>query len=273
MNEATRTKLFGVLVLVGQPVSSREMVDLCRPLGLSATNVKSHLTRLVSEGALVRSGPNRMHLYSVSPERQKLVDALSSRLRQQPDERWDGQWLMIALKRETRRPERERLKSSLWFDGFRPCAKDTVLRPAWPRTWAITRAESLTSSLAACVIGPLVGTLDLAQLRKLYRLTDMDARARRLTSRITAIGKKVDTAEQAFVARLAVGGMMVELVSHVPRLPAEIWGPLSGLREARSAYSAFEARVAGASEHFVASVLGNPTAAGPRQRRTGGAGR
>jgi DNA-binding transcriptional regulator PaaX len=110
-------------------------------------------------------------------------------------------------------------------------------------------------------------------VRKLYRLTDMDARARRLTSRITAMGKKVNTPEQAFVARLAVGGMMVELVSHVPRLPVEIWGALSGLREARSAYSAFEARMAGASEHFVASVLGNPITAGPRQRRTGDADR
>src|ERR1044072_9692654 len=100
MNEATRTKLFGVLVLVGQPVSSREIVDLCRPLGLSATNVKSRLTRLVSEGALVRSGPNRMHLYSVSPERQELVDALSSRLREQAEERGDGEGVVVGLQRQ-----------------------------------------------------------------------------------------------------------------------------------------------------------------------------
>lgn len=273
MNEATRTKLFGVLVLVGQPVSTREMVALCRPLGLSATNVKSHLTRLVGEGALVRSGPPRMQLHAVSAERQQLVEALSARLLQAPDERWDGQWLMIALARTVDRAERERQRSRLWFDGFRPCAKDTFLRPAWPRSWAIARAQSLTRAATACVIGPLVGTLHLGQVRKLYRLTDLDARVRRVTQQIAAVGKPIKTPAQAFEGRLAVGGKMVELVSHVPNLPAEIWGDLTGLREARAAYAAFEARVADLSDDFVASVLGERKAPRPRRLISGSAGR
>lgn len=94
MNAATRTRIFGVLVLVGKSVSARELVALCQPLGISATNVKSHLTRLVAEGALLRTGPRRAHRYGISRQQQEFVHAISSRLARVPAEPWDGQWLM-----------------------------------------------------------------------------------------------------------------------------------------------------------------------------------
>src|SRR4051812_660734 len=183
MNRATRARIFGVLVLVGKPVSARELIALCQPLGISATNVKSHLTRLVAEGALLRAGPRRATRYAISAEKLEFVRAMSSRLEPLPAEPWDGQWLMIAMTPRIHRAERLRLRSSLWFDGFRPCGLDTYLRPAWPRGWAVARAKALASAASACVIGSLVGTLRLDQVRKLYRLTHIDTQARRLGRR------------------------------------------------------------------------------------------
>jgi DNA-binding transcriptional regulator PaaX len=256
------------MVLVGQPISSGQLVKLCRPLGLTATNVKSHLTRLVAEGALLRTGSPRMHRYAISPQRGKLVEAISNRLQQVTDERWDGQWLMVALRSQANRTERERLRSGLWFDGFRPCGQDTFLRPAWPRAWAVARAQSLLSVSAACVMGPLLGTLQLDQVRRMYRLVVMDARARQLARRIETIGERVDDAQSAFKARLTVGGLAVDLVSHIPNLPLEIWGDLTGLPEAQSAYAAFERRMIERANVFVRAILSDKGGLMPHRLRT-----
>jgi DNA-binding transcriptional regulator PaaX len=267
MNGDTRSRMFGVLVLIGKPVSARELVALCRPLGISATNVKSHLTRLVTEGALIRTGRRRTHRYAISPLRQRFVHAVSSRLQLPPAERWDEQWLMVAMKSQTRRAERQRLRSRLWFDGFRPCGPDTYLRPAWPRAWAVARAQGLAGAASACVIGPLVGTLQLDQVRKLYRLTRIDAQACRLARRIDAIGDRLADPAGAFKDRLTVGGLVVELVSHVPNLPPVVWGDLTGLQDLQSAYAAFEARVVGPAETFVEEILsGSRRREGPSSR-------
>jgi len=273
MNGGTRTRIFGVLVLVGKPVSARELVALCQPLGISGTNVKSHLTRLVAEGALLRTGPRRAHRYAISPRQQEFVRAISSRLTSVTAEPWEGQWLMVALKPETPRAERQRLQSSLWFDGFRPCGPYTYLRPAWPRAWAVARARALASVASACVMGPLVGTLHLGQVRKLYRLTVMNAQARRLARRIEAIAERIDDPEEAFKARLALGGQVVEFVSHVPNLPIEIWGDLTSLRDLRSTYTRFDARVVVRANVFVAEILSDrrrpePAILPPRQPRS-----
>jgi DNA-binding transcriptional regulator PaaX len=273
-NAATRTRIFGVLVLVGQPVSTRELVALCKCLGLSATNVKSHLTRLVSEGALVRTGPRRAHRYAISPRRHEIVAAISRRLEAGPSERWDGQWLIVALKPPTDRSDRQRLRRVLWFEGFRPCGPDTYLRPAWPSAWAVERARALASVASACVIGALVGTLHRGQVRSLYRLASMDAQARRLVRRIQEVADGVNDLEGAFKARLTVGGLVVGLVSHIPSLPPEMWDDLTGLRDLQSAYSRFEARMAGRADAYVDPIVSQrprlkpPTPLG-RQRRRG----
>lgn len=269
MDGGTRGRIFGVLVLVGKAVSARELVALCRPLGISATNVKSHLTRLVSEGALLRTGRRRAHRYAIAPQRQRFVQAVSRRLASLPAEPWDEQWLMVAIKPQIQRAERQRLRSRLWFDGFRPCGPDTYLRPAWPRAWAVACAKGLASAASACVMGPLVGAVRLGQVRKLYRLTLIDMQARRLARRIEAIDDGVADPADVFKDRLTIGGLMVDLVTHVPSLPRQIWGDLTGVQDLQTAYADFEARVAAPSEAFVKEILcgrHRPEGPSPRMR-------
>jgi hypothetical protein len=117
-------------------------------------------------------------------------------------------------------------------------------------------------------MGPLVGTVDVNQIRKMYRLAAMDASARRLARRITEIGKRVAGQESAFRAQLTVGGLLVELVSHIPNLPVEIWGDRSGLSLARSAYATFEAGVTEPAEAFVRAVLSRTGGSKPHGLRS-----
>jgi acetate kinase len=104
-------------------------------------------------------------------------------------------------------------------------------------------------------MGPLVGTVHLGQVRKLYRLTLMNAQARRLARRIEAVGKRVNGPEDAFKARLMIGGQVVEFVSHVPSLPIEIWDDVTGVRDLISTYSRFEARVVVRANTFVREIV------------------
>jgi hypothetical protein len=105
------------------------------------------------------------------------------------------------------------------------------------------------------VIGPLVGTLHLGQVRRVYRLTSIDAQARRLERRIQEIADAVTDIEGAFKARLMVGGLVVGLVSHIPSLPPEIWDDLTGVRDLQSAYLRFEVRIAGRAESYVDAIV------------------
>ena len=60
MKDSTRSLLFGVFVLAGKPLTAAEVIRLVGPLGVSATNAKSHLTRLVAEGALDGVRPHEL---------------------------------------------------------------------------------------------------------------------------------------------------------------------------------------------------------------------
>jgi hypothetical protein len=175
--------------------------------------------------------------------------------------------LIVALKPATDRSDRQRLRRALWFEGFRPCGPDTHLRPAWPSAWAVERARSLANAASASVIGELVGTVHLGQVRKLYRLASIDAQARRLVHRIQEIAEGITDVESAFKARLTVGGLVVGLVSHIPSLPPEIWGDLTGVRDLQSAYSRVEAQTAGRADAYVDSVVSHGQRVNPPTER------
>ena len=44
-------------VLADCALTAAQLIRLAKPLGVSATNVKSHLTRMVADGILEREGP------------------------------------------------------------------------------------------------------------------------------------------------------------------------------------------------------------------------
>src|ERR1041385_35793 len=113
----SRTLIIGIMVLANRPLSAAQLIALAEPLGLSATNVKSHLTRMVREGVLKRQGPARLATYRPADDQMLVVNGIKARLRERRDEAWDGKWLMLTLKLPRHRGERERLTAALWFDG------------------------------------------------------------------------------------------------------------------------------------------------------------
>ena len=255
MNGAsTRSILVGILVLANRPLTAPQIITLGRPLQLSATNIKSHLTRLTAQGMLSRTGSRRSQRYWLAAKRERMAERMAASLAEQPEQAWTGDWVIVAMNPSRDRSRRERLRAELWSNGFRPCAPGTYLRPAWPMPWAIDRARAIAPT-ALCLVGRLAGTIRLEQVRKMYGLDALDREAWRLATQIRAESRDASRPAAAFRARLHVGGLAARLVAHVPRLPPQIWGRRRGLQELREAFRSFEARIGGLADRFVAGVI------------------
>ena len=251
---STRTTLFGIFVLAGRSLTAAQVIALARPLRISATNVKSHLTRMVAEGALERTGPKRAALYRPSPDQGAVIEGIEASLESDPEEPWNREWIVLALKMPASRRERDRLRASLWFDGFRPWDGSTFVRPAWPSAWARARVLRYLDQIPGLAVhGPLLGDVPVSRL---YDLDTLDREARKLARRIRAKRAPTNSPARAFAARLEIGGLVARLIGHEPRLPRALWGGRNAMSELFRAFAGFEKRAAHPSRRFLETVLG-----------------
>jgi DNA-binding transcriptional regulator PaaX len=252
LRSSTRTTLFGIFVLARRKLTAAQVIALARPLGISATNVKSHLTRMVAEGSLDRTGPKRRSRYGPSPSQAAVVEGIEARLESDPEEPWDGEWIFLALRMPAARGQRDRIRASLWFDGFRPWDGSTFVRPAWPKAWAQARARWYLARIPGLAVhGPLLGDVSVSRL---YDLDTLDREARKLAQRIRGKRAPAISPARAFAACLEIGGLVARLVGHDPRLPNSLWGKRTGMRDLSRAFVGFEKRIAKDAQRFLNRV-------------------
>lgn len=253
MDASTRTTLFGLFVIAGRPLTARMAIALAAPLGVSATNVKSHLTRLVAEGALVRKGPVRKATYEPSRRQRAVIDGVNLRFAPKSRARWNGRWVVATLGQDDRVDDRSEASAALWFDGFRPLAPGVHARPDWPRGWALDRAR-FHAGASGFSLTAKPSPESEERLEALYDLAALDAEACALAADLDARRRETDPA-RAFAARLAAGGDVARLLGHDPYLPAELWGEKRGFERLAAAYRRLDAEISPAAQQFLASIL------------------
>ena len=255
MTNTTRTQLFGLL-LTAPSATAPQLIALAAPLGISASNVKSHLSRLVDEGIVRRHGPRRSASYSLTPQRRSMIDGINQRLATPADEPWDGTLVMLALRPANRRNEREAMRAALWFDGFRPWGREVWLRPTWPSPWAIERARFyVTDGAAVAVHGPLVGTPNPAAFKALYASEQLEKEASALAAAVEKQMRHPKTPAQAFAARQKLAGRVVDVIARDPRLPPAL-NTGRGLARLRRAYHGLLAATEAPAKAFIEGVMG-----------------
>jgi len=255
-----------MLVLAERSLSAPQLIRLASSLGLSATNVKSHLTRMVAEGVLRREGSVRLAVYAPSADQMDVIEGIQARLRP-CEEPWDGRWMMLVLRNLTDRRQRDKLRGTLWFDGWRSPSPNTFVRPAWPREHAEGSARRCSQrGLGFCICGTFVAIAE--DLTRLYDLQGLDAEAQRLTAWMGERQANARSPRAAFAERMKVGARVAQLIGHDPRLPARVWGRRRGMREMVSAHLRFEERIAPKAQIFLEQSIIGPQAgqAGPRRK-------
>lgn len=250
----TRTDLFGIL-LAARQATAPQLIELAQPLGISASNVKSHLSRLVGEGVVLRRGPARQAVYSLTERQRPVVEGIEVRLEEPPDTAWNGDWLSLALQMPTAREAREALRASLWFDGFRPWGREVWLRPAWPLPWAVERAQAYVSAGGWCVCGPVVGTANPAGVQALYRMDRLDREAHAMADVLGKRKARLRSDAEAFAARLHLAGRVIDVIARDPRLPSELCAKFGGLKRLRRCYRELMHETEARAAAFVAGVL------------------
>ena len=254
----------GILVTAGRELTAAQLIALAAPLGMSATNVKSHLSRMVSEGVLQREGPTRLAVYQPTQRQKHVIESIRERMQLEAEEHWDSTWLMLTFRLPQNRSQREHVRASLWFDGFRPVDANVFARPAWPLPWAEEQARQYSALLAGtCIRGGIVASP--ADLARFYDLDGLDLEARTLASRIRNRRVSSVSPRKAFAERIRVGGDAVRLIAHDPRLPSAIWGRRRGMRQLAEAFARFEQLIAKPAAAFAQEIIsGSPT---PKRKR------
>src|ERR1044071_499463 len=254
MTRDSRSLLIGILVLAGRKLTAAQLIRLAAPAGLSATNVKSHLTRMTRDGSLLRAGPRRLATYEPSPSQKLVIEGIRVRLAKVSYPSWDGTWLLLSLRLPQDRAERQGLRASLWFDGFRPVSPEVFVRPNWPLPWARERLRSYLHALPGmCFQGQFLGPRpDVCQL---YDLDGLDAEARSLTEWIRRRKARATLRHSAFAERLKVGGRVALFIGHDPRLPPVLWGQRRGMAGIVHAFQKFEHHIVPLAQRFVRENL------------------
>jgi DNA-binding transcriptional regulator PaaX len=254
--ESTRSLIVGLFALTGRrELTAAQLVALAGPCGVTATNLKSHLTRMVADGNLLRDERPRASTYRPSERRRRIMDAIDARLRPDPDP-WDGAWLVLLIRLPGGRSERERVRRRLEFDGFRRFGRDAFLRPAWPLPWAIETATAHAGRTAGIQFrADPVDPAERERLAGLYDLDQLHRRARRLARELEHRAARLGSPPRAWAERIALGERVVRLVSEDPFLPAELWGERTGMRELVAVHRRFEKTVTPLTEAFVGEAL------------------
>jgi DNA-binding transcriptional regulator PaaX len=254
---STRTLIFGIFVLAGRKLTAPQVIALAEPVGVSASNLKSHLTRMVNEETLRRSGPARRAVYWPSQSHSKIIDGINARLNESRTVPWDHTWLILMLQMPSNRRQREILRASLWFDGFRPFAPNTFVRPAWPKNWALQKTrEYLAITRGASLRGNFINKIEMSNAIASYDLNVLNREATRLATWINT--RQIPSHARnsaAFALRLKVGGLVARLIGHDPRLPPVIWHDRSGMSKLVGAFRNFEKRIAPLSQNFLDEVI------------------
>lgn len=119
------------LLATGESIWVGSLIRLLEPLGLSATNVRTVLSRMAAKGWLTPERAGRRSYYGLTERGRRLLEEGAARIHGPPRrEDWDGEWTLLAYSiPEDRRALRDRLRAQLSWLGFGSLGNGLWLTP------------------------------------------------------------------------------------------------------------------------------------------------
>jgi DNA-binding transcriptional regulator PaaX len=258
MARSMRTLVFGLFVLSERTaLTGADVVALGRTVGLSPSNVRSQLSRMVARGELLRRGPARSGVYAPSTRKHDVMADVRFRIRGGGEEPWGGAWWLLVPEMPGDRTRRARLLRRLRFDGFAAAARGLFVRPTWPEEWTRARVgRHLGDGGGLAFRGRPFSPESAALAERLYALDRLERAAARSLAALRRGYRAVRSPAEAFALRARLGEAVIRTIAHDPVLPPEIWGGRRSVRRLAEAYAETEERLAARARPFLAKILG-----------------
>jgi phenylacetic acid degradation operon negative regulatory protein len=164
----------------GEPVWVGSLIALLEPVGLSATNVRTVLSRMVAKGWLAAERVGRRSYYGLTGRGVRLLEEGAARIYEPPrQDEWDGEWTLLAYSiPEDRRALRDRLRVRLEWLGFGSLGNGLWVTPHDVRELVEAAASELdVASYVQLFRGAHVGGSDPARLvGQLWDLAGLNTR-------------------------------------------------------------------------------------------------
>ncbi len=252
------------------PVWVGSLIALLEPLGLSATNVRTVLSRMARKGWLESEKQGRRSYYSLTPRGRRLLEEGETRIyRPRADEEWDGQWTLLAYSiPEERRSQRDRLRLRLEWLGFGSLGNGLWVSPHDMVERVTAVADDLGVAGDVEVFrGDHAGGAPSSQLvRHCWNLDGLNERyeafiARHLSDCVAlAEGREEVAPEAAYVRRFNLVHEFREFPLNDPFLPRELQPEDWAGECALSLFNYYRGLLAEPADHFVEPLVETPVA-------------
>lgn len=112
------------------------LIHLLKPLELNERLIRTAIFRLVKEGWMASETIGRRADYALTPAGQRRFDATARQIYASSSPLWDRRWRLILVMGELTPKQRERLRSSLFWQGFGLLGSDCFIHPGTDLTSA-----------------------------------------------------------------------------------------------------------------------------------------
>lgn len=243
------------------------LIELLRPLGLTAGATRTVLSRMARKGWLETRRRGRRSYYRLTRRGRELLEEGEARIYRPPrNEPWDGLWYLVAYSiPEERRALRDRLRVRLQWLGFGTMGNGLWLSPH-PVGPAVDRlaAELGIEEHVEVFRGQYQGRASLSQL--VSQCWDLGAVAERYGAFIERHGRELERCrvgvaagelgpEECYVRRFDLVHEYREFPLLDPYLPRRMLPPDWPGDAAARLFGSYHGLLTGQAEAYVASVL------------------
>ncbi len=223
----TEDLLFGLFATFGERgLSASALIGLAEPLGITATNVRTHLSRMGAKGLIEKSSASGSGLYRVGKRGSRITDRVGDKLKINELDPWDGDWIMVSVSFPKADPTaKAQMRRRLHWYGFVQRQAGLYIRPCWP---AWDWPEKIHSLSRVCRMEIIIGQwfpFSPLNWRQLWPQTDaFSEESKTLLAEIEISERiKADDARQRHKQRFQMGNRFYPLVAADLLLPVELF--------------------------------------------------
>jgi len=238
------------------------IIEALEPLGVSSRLVRTSVYRLVQDGWFLVHRQGRKSFYRLTPTGQRRFRQATTRIYNQPEFDWEGEWL-LALLPQAAAEARENIRRDLSWMGFGSLAPGVMARPVPPGgkvEGLVSELDPLPVTFLASLAGGAPGNQVLQLVRECWKLEQIETGYQQFLRRFETLVPALNSrprlpGDTSLALRVLLIHEYRRILLSDPQLPAALlpkhWHGRAAYELCKALYNALQAP----SEQFVSSAL------------------